>query len=110
MCSARKYEGHNFTYKETPTQVFSGEFCEMFRNIYLVEHRQTAASPICADFVLSLNKKTGIVHPKVIHNKISPPVYLLPIFIALFCCSFYLNFCLPLGFKITHSVRYIEIS
>ena len=28
----------NFTRKETPTQVFSCEFCEIFRNIFFLEH------------------------------------------------------------------------
>ena len=28
----------NFTRKETPTQVFSCEFCEIFRNIFFMEH------------------------------------------------------------------------
>ena len=30
--------------KETPTQVFSGEICEMFYNTYFEEHLRTTAS------------------------------------------------------------------
>ena len=30
----------NFTRKETPTQVFSCEFCEIFKNIFFMEHLQ----------------------------------------------------------------------
>ena len=30
--------------KETPTQVFSCEYCEIFKNTYFEEHLQTAAS------------------------------------------------------------------
>ena len=32
--------------KNTPEQLFSGEFCEMFKNSYFVEHLRTAASDI----------------------------------------------------------------
>ena len=31
-------------YKETPTQVFSCEYCEIFQNSYFEEHMQTTAS------------------------------------------------------------------
>ena len=30
--------------KETPTQVFSCEFCQLFKNIYLIEDLQTVGS------------------------------------------------------------------
>ena len=29
---------HNFIKKETPIKLFSGEFCEIFKNTYFVEH------------------------------------------------------------------------
>ena len=32
----------NFIRKETPTQVFSCEYCEIFKNIDFEEHQQTA--------------------------------------------------------------------
>ena len=35
-------EIYNFIIKETPTQVFSCEFCEIFQNTYLIEHIRTA--------------------------------------------------------------------
>ena len=34
----------NFIKKETLAQVFSCEFCEIFKNTYFEEHLQTAAS------------------------------------------------------------------
>ena len=34
----------NFIKKETPTQVFSYEFCEILKNTFLTEHFQTTAS------------------------------------------------------------------
>ena len=30
--------------KETPAQVFSFEFCEIFKNVYFIEHLRTATS------------------------------------------------------------------
>ena len=33
--------------KETPTQLFSCEFCENFKNTFFEEHLQTAAPVIC---------------------------------------------------------------
>ena len=36
----------NFIQKETPTQVFSCEFCELIKNTYFVEGLQTASSEI----------------------------------------------------------------
>ena len=30
--------------QETPTQMFSGEFCELFKNIFFVEHLQMSGS------------------------------------------------------------------
>ena len=35
---------YNFILKETSTQVFSREFCKIFKNIYFKEHLQTTAS------------------------------------------------------------------
>ena len=34
----------NFIKKETLAQVFSGEFCQVFKNTYFKEHLRTAAS------------------------------------------------------------------
>ena len=42
--------------KETPAQVFSCEFCEIFKNTYFLEHLRTAA---CGRF-------KGIISPNVI--------------------------------------------
>ena len=36
----------NFIQKETPTQVFSCEFCELIKNTYFAEGLQTASSEI----------------------------------------------------------------
>ena len=33
--------------KETPTQVLSSEFCEIFKNTYFEEYMRTAASEFC---------------------------------------------------------------
>ena len=30
--------------KETPTQVFSSEFCKIFKNVFIMEHLQVIAS------------------------------------------------------------------
>ena len=38
--------GSPFYEKETPTQVFSSEYCEIFNKTYLIEHLQTAAAKI----------------------------------------------------------------
>ena len=35
---------NKFYYKETPTQVFSWEYCETFKNTYCEEHLRTTAS------------------------------------------------------------------
>ena len=35
----------NFIKKKTLTQVFSCEFCEIFKNTFLAEHLRTTASP-----------------------------------------------------------------
>ena len=37
----------HFINKETPVQVFSFEFWEIFKSTYFAEHLQTAASEIC---------------------------------------------------------------
>ena len=39
-------QGYNFFKKESPTQVFSYEDCEIFMNSYFEEHLQTAASAL----------------------------------------------------------------
>ena len=36
-----------FYYKETQTQVFSSEICEIFKNTYFEEHLRTTASGAC---------------------------------------------------------------
>ena len=36
-----------FYQKETPTQLFSCEYCEIFKNTYFEEHLQMAASRGC---------------------------------------------------------------
>ena len=36
---------HKLYWKETPTQMFSCEFCDNFKNTYLEEHLQMVASP-----------------------------------------------------------------
>ena len=41
-------EAGNFVKKETLTQVFSYEFCEVFRNTFFTEHLWTTASEIWA--------------------------------------------------------------
>ena len=40
----RKPEGLTFIKEETPTQVFSCEYCEIFKNTYSEKHLRTAAS------------------------------------------------------------------
>ena len=41
--------------KETPTQIFSSEYCKLFKNTYFEEHLLTAAEqPRAAAFVLAL--------------------------------------------------------
>ena len=37
-------EAYNFIKKETLAQVFSCEFCEIFKNTFFTEHLQTTAS------------------------------------------------------------------
>ena len=34
----------NFIKKETPVEMFSSEFCEIFKNIFFTEHLWTTAS------------------------------------------------------------------
>ena len=36
----------SFFNKDTPTQLFSYEYCEIFKNIYFEEHLQMAASTV----------------------------------------------------------------
>ena len=40
-------ETFNFIKKETLTQVFSYEFCEIFKSTFSTEHLWTAASALC---------------------------------------------------------------
>ena len=35
---------YNFLKKETPTQVFSSEYCKILKNTYFQKHLRTAAS------------------------------------------------------------------
>ena len=37
----------NFIKKETPTQVFSCEFCEISKNTFFTEHLPVTASGVC---------------------------------------------------------------
>ena len=37
------FPGLQLYQKETPTQLFSGEYCEIFKNTYFEEHLQTVA-------------------------------------------------------------------
>ena len=39
-----RLSAYNFIKKETPTQVFSCEFCEFFNNTYFIKHLRTAGS------------------------------------------------------------------
>ena len=39
-------EGQQLCSKETPTQVFSYEYCEIFKNVCFEEHLQTTASDL----------------------------------------------------------------
>ena len=42
--------------KNTPTQLFSCEFCEIFKNTYFEEHLRTTASFILVSLLWTLNK------------------------------------------------------
>ena len=47
QCLFNKVKGlqaRNFIKKETPAQVISCEYCEIFKNTYFEEHLQTAVS------------------------------------------------------------------
>ena len=47
QCLFNKVKGlqaRNFIKKETPAQVISCEYCEVFKNTYFEEHLQTAVS------------------------------------------------------------------
>ena len=46
-------EGCNFIKKVTVAQVFSCEFCEIFKNTYFIEHLRTTASEITGGFRVS---------------------------------------------------------
>ena len=45
--------GKHLYWKETPTQVFSCEICEMFKNAYFDEQMPTAASNTPSPFTLN---------------------------------------------------------
>ena len=48
----------NFYYsKETLTQVFSCEICEIFKNIYFEEHLRTSASELLVEHFLTFEEK-----------------------------------------------------
>ena len=57
----------NFMKKETPAKALSCEFCEIFKNIYFVEHLQTALSMLNLFHVTDLflytlkHQKTSVV-------------------------------------------------
>ena len=53
-----KLQAYNFIKKETLTQVFSCEFCKIFKNTYFTEHLWTTASKV---FSLSKNINTLIL-------------------------------------------------
>ena len=42
-----RFSGLQLYFKETATHIFSSEICETFKNTYIEEHRQTAASEQC---------------------------------------------------------------
>ena len=46
MPESQRPQAWNFNKKETLTQVFSFEFCEIFKNTFFTEHLQTTASKI----------------------------------------------------------------
>ena len=56
-----KVAGLGLQHKGTPTQVFSCEICEIFKNTYFEEHLRTTASEFIGDTTLFhetiLNKK-----------------------------------------------------
>ena len=43
FCQGTETTAHNIIINETLAQVFSSEFCEMFKNTLLTEHLQTTA-------------------------------------------------------------------
>ena len=42
--NSHRPEGLQLYQKETPTQVFSGDYCEIFKNIFFTKHLWTTAS------------------------------------------------------------------
>ena len=55
-------EGLQLYYKETPTQVFPCEFCEVFKNAYFEEHlRRTASESYLKNSVSIQIRKKGIL-------------------------------------------------
>ena len=48
---------YNIIQKQTLTQVFSCEFCEIFKNTFFIEHLRATASEL--GFIQKLNKLTG---------------------------------------------------
>ena len=55
----------NFIKKETLAQVFSCEFCEIFKNIFLTEHLWTTTS------LFSTSPKTSFLQKQVLENTIN---------------------------------------
>ena len=44
ICESKRLEACNVIKKETPTSVFSCEFCEIFKNTFFIEHLWVTAS------------------------------------------------------------------
>ena len=59
----------NVIIKETPTQVFSCEICETFKNNYFEEHLQTTASIFQILFVVFL--RTGTMIDKIFQIEVT---------------------------------------
>ena len=53
-------QGLQLYQKQTPTQVLSCEYCEIFKNTYFEEHLQTAASAKKLHMTLKLRKYTNV--------------------------------------------------
>ena len=55
----------NFIKKETLSQVFSCEFCEIFKNTFFTKHLWETASAICTNFSTS---SITLTRPKLLNN------------------------------------------
>ena len=69
----------NFVQKETLAQIFSWEFCEMFKNTYFLEHFRTRASGRGIQELFLMNylslmnlQKTG-VYVDIVYDKVVNP-------------------------------------